>query len=398
MMAGPLKGLKVLDLSRILSGPFCTMILADLGAEVIKVEEPDNGDPARGSGPFINGESSYFMSLNRGKKSVTLDLSNPEGQALLLRLTEKADVLVENFRPGTMEKFGLEYKILESGNPRLIHVSITGFGHEGPYALRPALDVIIQGMGGIMSLTGEPGGPPVRPGSSYADILAGMFACIGLLAALREREQSGRGQFLDIGMLDCQVAALENALARYFATGEIPGPLGTRHPVFSPFQAFKTADGYIVIALIGGGRNQWALFCSALGLLELIDDERYQTGWSRTENYVSLEPRLIEVLKKKTTREWIKELTELGIPCGPINNIAQVVEDPQVKQRKMIIEIDHPKLKKVKAVNTPLRFSRTKPEIKEPSPGLGQQTRLILKEWLGLTGQEISRLRDRRVI
>ena len=397
-MSGPLRGLKVLDLSRILSGPFCTMILADLGAEVVKIEETENGDPARGSGPFLDGESSYFMSLNRNKKSVTIDLSKDEGRKLLLDMVEKADVLVENFRPGTMEKFGLEYETLKSRNARLIYASITGFGHEGPYALRPALDVIIQGMGGIMSLTGEPGRPPVRPGSSYADIVAGMFACIGLLSALREREQSGRGQFLDISMLDSQVAVLENAFARYFATGEIPGPLGTRHPVFSPFQAFQTADGYIVIALIGGDRNQWALFCSALGLMELIDDERYQTGWSRTENYVLLEPRLGEALKKKTTLEWIKELTELGIPCGPINNIAQVAEDPQIKHRNMIIEIDHPKLKKVKAVNTPLRFSRTKPEIKESSPGLGQHTDRILREWLGLTGEEISKLRGKKVI
>ncbi len=395
---GPLKGLKVLDLSRILSGPFCTMVLADLGAEVVKIEEPGQGDPARGSGPFVDGESSYFMSLNRGKKSITIDLARPEGRDLLLRLAEKADVLVENFRPGTMEKFGLEYNILKSGNPRLIHVSITGFGHEGPYALRPALDVIIQGMGGIMSLTGEPGRPPVRPGASYADIISGLFACTGLLAALREREQSGKGQFLDIGMLDCQVAVLENAFARYFATGEIPGPLGTRHPVFSPFQSFETADGYIVIALIGGDRNQWALLCSALGLLELIDDERYQTGWNRTENYASLEPLLQGALKKKTTQEWIKELTELGIPCGPINNIAQVVEDPQIKQRKMIIEIDHPRLKKVKAVNTPLRFSRTQPEIKEPVPDLGQHTDEVLKEWLGLTGEEILQIRSSKVI
>lgn len=397
-MTGPLKDLKVVDLSRILSGPFCTMILADLGAEVIKVEEPVNGDPARGSGPFVDGESSYFMSLNRGKKSVTLDLSNSKGKELLLSLVEKADVLVENFRPGTMEKFGLAYKTLKARNPSLIHVSITGFGHEGPYALRPALDVIIQGMGGIMSLTGEPGGPPVRPGSSYADITAGLFACIGLLSALREREQSGQGQFLDISMLDCQVAVLENAFARYFATGELPGPLGTRHPVFSPFQAFETADGYVVIALIGGDRNQWALFCSALGLLELIDDDRYQTGWSRTENYALLEPRLKEALKKKNSQEWIKELTELGIPCGPINNIAQVVEDPQIKQRNMIIEIEHPQLKKVKSVNTPLRFSRTRPEIKKPSPNLGQHTEKILEERLGLTSKEILELREGKVI
>lgn len=395
---GPLTGLKILDLSHILSGPFCTMILADMGAEVIKVEEPGQGDPARGNGPFIDGESSYFMSLNRGKKSITVDLSNPKGQELLLRLVGKADALVENFRPGTMEKFGLEYEKLKSRNPRLIHVSITGFGHDGPYSLKPALDVIVQGMGGIMSLTGEPGRPPVRPGASYGDIVAGLFACIGLLAALREREKSGQGQFLDISMLDCQVAALENAFARYFTTGEIPGPLGTRHPVFSPFQAFKTTDGYIVIALIGGDRNQWALFCSALGLLELIDDERYQTGWSRTENYTELEPLLKQALKKKTTGEWIKELTKLGIPCGPINNIAQVAEDPQVKARNMIIEIDYPRLKKVKAVNTPLSFSRTKPEIKEPSPGLGQHTEIIFKEWLGLTKKEISQLKAGKVI
>lgn len=397
-MTGPLQGLKVIDLSRILSGPFCTMVLADMGAEVVKIEEPGQGDPARGSGPFIDGESSYFMSLNRGKKSITLDLSKSEGSAILLGLAEKADVLVENFRPGTMEKFKLGYNNLKSRNPRLIYVSITGFGHEGPYASRPALDVIIQGMGGIMSLTGEPGRPPVRPGASYADITAGLFACIGLLAALKEREKSGKGQYLDISMLDCQVAVLENAFARYFATGEIPGPLGTRHPVFSPFQAFETSDGYIVIALIGGDRNQWALFCSALGLLELIDDERCQTGWSRTENYSSIEPLLNKALKKKTTQRWIKELGELGIPCGPINNIAQVARDPHIKHRQMIIELEHPGIKKVKTVNTPLRFSRTRPKIKSPSPDLGHHTNKILKEWLGLTGVQIKLLRKEKVI
>ncbi len=397
-MPGPLEGVKILDLSWILSGPFCTMTLSDLGAEVVKVERPGWGDTARGNGPFLKDESSYFLSINRGKKSITLNLKNEEAKQLFLRLVEQADVVVENFTPGTMAKMGLGYDILSSVNPRIILASISGFGQTGPYANRPALDVVVQAMGGIMSITGEPGRPPVRPGVSYGDIAAGLYCAVAILSALHEREKSAKGQAIDISMLDCQVAVEENAFARYFATGEVPGPLGTRHPVFTPFQAFETKDGYIVVAMVGGERNQWALFCATLGLLDLIDDERYKDGWSRTQHYAQLEPVLAAAMRTRTTQEWLKELSAVEIPCGPVNNIAQVAADPQIRRRKMIVEVSHPRLKKHKVTNTPVRLSRTPPKITKSAPDLGQDTEAVLKSWLKLGAKEIARLKASKAI
>lgn len=397
-MPGPLEGIKILDLSWILSGPFCTMVLADMGAEVIKVERPKWGDLGRGNGPFIDGESSYFLSINRGKKSIALDLQKQKGKEIFLKLVERADVVVENFTPGTMVRLGLGYEALNKSNPRIIQASISGFGQSGPYRDKPALDVIVQAMGGVMSITGEPGCPPVRPGVSYGDIIAGLYCSIAILGALHERSRSGKGQAIDISMLDCQVAVLENAFARYFATGQIPGPLGTRHPVFTPFQAFQTKDGYVVVALVGGVSNQWPLFCATAGLVELIDDPRFQDGWSRTQHYAELQPVLAEAMRKKTTEEWLKELSEVGIACGPINNIAQVASDPQVLHRGMITEVPHPRLGKVKISNTPIRLSRTSPKIEKSAPDLGQDTRAILKEWLGFGDKDVDSLADAGVI
>src|SRR4030042_1599630 len=315
-MAGPLQGIRVLDLTQVLFGPFCTMILSDLGAEVIKVERPVAGDIARGNGPFVREVSTYFLSLNRGKKSVTLDLSQEKGRELLLRLVEKVDVLVENYVPGTMEKFRLDYETVQSRNPGIIYVAGSGFGQYGPYAQKPAFDVIIQAMGGVLSITGEPGRPPVRPGVSYGDISAGLFLCIATLAALQERHKSGKGQFVDISMLDCQVTVQENAFVRYLNAGEIPQPLGTRHPVITPFQVFPSKDGYIAVALRGGIKNQWPLYCAAINRLDIMDDPRFETGWLRTQNYEVLEPILNEAMKARNTNEWIVELEQLGIPCG----------------------------------------------------------------------------------
>ncbi|MFQ5872284.1 MAG: CaiB/BaiF CoA transferase family protein [Dehalococcoidia bacterium] len=390
-MAGPLEGTRVLDLTRVLAGPYATMVLADLGAEVIKVERPEGGDMARGSGPFIDGESSYFLSLNRGKKSIVLDLKSERGREILFHLAKRCDVLVENFVPGVMSRLGLEYEAVKKHNPRIIYASVSGFGQTGPYASRPALDVIVQGVGGIMSITGEPGGPPIRPGSSLGDIVAGLFTAIGILAALQERERSGVGQALDISMLDCQVAVLENAFARYFATGEVPGPLGTRHPVATPFQAFETRDEYITVAFVGGAKDQWPLFCALLGRVDLIDDERFQTSWSRTQNYDQLIPLLTKEMKKKTSSQWLKELGEAGIPCGPINNVEQVVQDPQVSAREMITEVPHPSLGPLKVVNTPVKLSRTSPRLEGAAPGLGEHTREVLRELVGLE-EEIDQL------
>ncbi len=390
-MAGPLAGTRVLDLTWVLSGPYATMILCDLGAEVIKIERPRFGDIARGNGPYIDGVSSYFLSLNRGKKSITLDLASQEGKLVFLRLVEHADVLVENFVPGTMKKLGLDYEVVCKRNPGLIYAACSGFGQTGPYATRPALDVVIQGMGGIMSITGEPGGPPIRPGASLGDIGAGLFTCIGILAALQERNKSGKGQMVDVGMLDCQLAILENAFARYFATGEVPQPLGTRHPVFTPFQAFRTSDGYIVVAIVG---TQWPLFCAAIDRVDLIDDERFQTGAQRTEQYEVLEPLLAEVMKTRTTRQWCQEFEKLGIPCGPVNSIGEVAANPQVAAREMIVEVQHSKAGNLKVINTPIKLQRTPGKVDRACPELGQNTDEVWMTLLGMTREELTRLRQ----
>ena len=397
-MAGPLTGLKVLDLTRILAGPYCTMVLGDLGAEVTKVERPGAGDTGRGTGPFIHELSSYFLSVNRGKKSITLDLATEKGKEILIGLARGSDVLVENFVPGAMKGWGLDYEALEAHNPRLVYCSISGFGQSGPYALRPALDVIVQGMGGIMSITGEPGGPPIRPGVSYGDITAGLFATVGILSALSERTISGKGQYVDIGMLDCQVAVQENAFSRYLATGEVPKPLGTRHPVATPFQAFQTKDDWIVVAIFGGVVDQWALFCSAIGRMDLIDQPDYATGWLRTQHYETLEPILNEALKTKTAKEWLQVYSDLGIACGPVNTIDKVVVDPQVAAREMIVEVLHGKEGPLNLVNTPVKLSRTPGLVDQLSPELGEHTEQVLGEALGLTLEEVEALRREGVV
>ena len=397
-MPGPLEGTRVLDLTHVLAGPFAAMILADLGTEVIKVEQPEIGDRSRSSGPFIDGESSYFMSVNRGKLGFSVDLSKARGKELFLQLVDNSDVVLENFAPGTMRRLGLDYPVLRDRNPSIIYAAISGFGQDGPYSSKPALDVVVQGMGGILSVTGEPGGPPIRPGVSQGDITAGLFAVIGILSALQERNRSGLGQMVDIGMLDCQVTIQENAFARYFATGEVPTPLGTRHPVTAPFQVFQTSDGYITIALIEGRKERWPLLCSAIDRVDLIDDPRFDTGWTRSQNHHELEPILSEALMKKTSQEWLEELEALGIACGPVNTIDKVAQDPQVNHRGMIKEYNHSRLGKVKAVNTPVKLSRTPTGNDSSSPDLGEHTEHLLRDLLGMQEQEIASLREEEVI
>jgi CoA:oxalate CoA-transferase len=397
-MSGPLAGIRVLDLTWVLAGPFASMILCDLGADVIKVERPPYGDAARTTGPIVNGESCYFFSVNRGKKSVCLDLKAERGREVFLRLVGLADVLMENFTPGTMDKLRLGYDVLQQRNPRLIYAATSGFGQTGPDRLRPALDIVVQGMGGVMSITGEPGGPPVRPGLSLGDIAAGLYTAIGILAALHDRERSGQGQMLDIAMLDCQVAILENAFIRYFATGELPRPIGSRHPLATPFQAFPTSDGWIVLALSWGVENQWELFCATIGRVDLIDDPRFDTPALRTENHAQLEPILNEAMRQKTTSDWLREFDAIGLPCGPLNNIAQVAEHPQVLARRMLMEVDHPRIGRLKLPDTPVKLSRTPGGIKGPSPALGQDTYEVLSALLGLSAQELDELAAAGVI
>ena len=397
-MPGPLEGITILDLTWVLSGPYGSMILSDLGAEVIKVERPPYGDIARTTGPMINGESGYFFSINRGKKSIAIDLANDEGKELFLKLVEQVDVVAENFTPGTMDGLGLGYEALRKRNPRLVYAATSGFGQTGPDRLRPALDIVVQGMGGVMSITGHPGGPPARPGLSLGDIAAGLFTSIGVLAALRERDQSGEGQLVDVSMLDCQVAILENAFMRYFATGQTPGPIGTRHPLATPFQAFPTKDGYIVLALSWGIENQWELFCALIGETELINDPRFETSGLRTEHHAELEPILNEALGQRTTGEWLGEFDKIGMPCGPLNTIPQAAEHPQIRAREMLVDVTHPVIGTLPLANTPIKLSRTPGGIDGPSPAVGQHTDELLRKLLGLADEELARLREADVI
>lgn len=399
-MPGPLNHIRVLDLTRILSGPFCTMVMADLGADVIKIEQPVTGDPARGNGPFLTSKeagqefSTYFMSINRGKRSIAIDLSKPEGKEVLLKLAEVSDVLIENFRPGTLERLGLAYETVSARRPDIIMCSISGFGQTGPYAQRPALDVIVQGMGGMLSITGEPGRGPVRPGASMGDLTAALFATIAIQGALLERDRSGDGQYIDISMLDCQVSVMENAFMRYFTLGQIPERIGTRHPSSTPFQAFETANGHVVVAIMGGSTDQWPLFCAAIDHLELIDDPRYGSGWDRTQNYQSLIPIIEDAIRQQDTEYWVDVLSGMGVPVGPVQDIGQVSEDPQVNHREMFVEIDHPKLGPVKFTGNPLKFSRTKSTPSIVPPELGQHTGEVLQDLLGMSAIEVASLEE----
>lgn len=391
-MARPLEDVRILDLTWVLAGPFASMVLADLGADVVKVERPPNGDISRTTGPYQNGWSGYFFSINRGKRSVSINLQSAEGKSLFLKLVEHADVVIENFTPGTMARLGLAYEVLAERNPRVIMASVSGFGQTGPYSERPALDIVVQAMGGVMSITGDPDGGPVRPGTSYGDLTAGLFATVGILTALHERERSGQGQAVDISMLDCQLAVMENSIMRYFVTGEVPGRLGTRHPSATPFQAFPTSDGHIVVALAFGEENQWGLLCAMLGVPELIDDERFETGPKRTRNHAALEPTLNKAFLKRTTAEWYADFLEAGIPCGPVNSIEDVVNDDQVRFRKSIKEVTHPIAGTIKIADTPVRMSRSETGIQGPPPSMGADTVGVLEEWLGIGPEEVSEM------
>jgi CoA:oxalate CoA-transferase len=397
-MAKPLDGIRVLDLTWVLSGPYATMILADLGAEVIKIERPVVGDIGRGNGPYVNGVSTYFLSLNRGKKSVVLNLATPQGRELFLKLVKKADIVASNYVPGTMEKLGIGYDVVKEQNPGIIYAMCSGFGQHGPYRNKPAFDVIVQAMGGIISITGEPGHSPVRPGVSLGDIAAGMYTAIAILAALRERAVSGQGQMIDISMLDCQVALQENAFVRYLSTGEIPQPLGTRHPVFTPFQVFPTSDGYVAVATMGGVQDQWPTFCATIGRPDIIGDERFKTGWLRARANDVLEPILNEAMRKKTTAEWIEAFEAASLACGPVNTIDKVAADPQIEARDMIASVRHRTGGDFRIVNSPMKFSRTPCNVEHASPDLGEDTEEVLHELLSLSDSEIANLRSDGVI
>ncbi len=399
MTRKPLEGIRVLDLTRVLAGPYCTMVLANLGAEIIKIERPGTGDDSRDFGPFVNGESIYFISINRGKKSIAIDLKTKEGKELLLDLVKEVDVLAENFRPGTMEKLGLGYDVLKKANPRLIYAAMSGFGHSGPYSMRAAYDMIVQGMGGIMSITGQPGGQPTRVGTSVGDITAGLFGVIGIVSSLISREATGKGQKVDVAMLDGQVSILENAIARYTAAGEIPQPLGSRHPSITPFEAFKTKDSWAILAV--GNDALWKKFCEAINREDLIDDPRFATNDQRNNNHDSLKPIIDEIFIEKTTDEWLELLNTAGIPASPINSVDKLFTDPQVEARNMLVEVDQPGVGKIKIAGNPIKLSDipAQEEIpEEPAPSIGQHTEEILKDLLGLGEKRVKELRDNKVV
>jgi CoA:oxalate CoA-transferase len=391
-MSGLLHDIRVLDVSRLLSGPYCTMLLADLGAEVLKIEYPRGGDPARTLEPFVGDDSAFFLSVNRGKKSITLDLGTQTGKDLFLRLLQQCDVLVENFVPGTMAKFGLNYESVKDANPRLVYASISGFGQDGPEADRPALDIIVQAMGGIMSITGEPGGRVVRPGPSLGDSVAGTFAALAIIGALYQRHETGKGQYVDTAMLDCQVTLMENAFARYFATGVPPGPLGTRHPSAVPFQVFDASDGQFVIALLTNDAATWRRFCAAIARPDLGADPLYQDNAGRMQHVDELVAALQKTTAHKTVAEWLELLRAADIPCGPINDMAAVTADPQVAHRNMLPRIPHAQKGSWPVANTPFHLSGAKTGPAGASPGLGEHTNAVLKDRLGLSDTEIETL------
>jgi crotonobetainyl-CoA:carnitine CoA-transferase CaiB-like acyl-CoA transferase len=388
---GPLAGLLVADLTRALAGPYCTMMLADLGARVIKVETPDGGDDTRGWGPpFLDGESAYFMSINRNKESLTLNLKDVRGQEILWRLLGRADVLVENFRPGAAERLGFGYEPVHARFPRLVYCSISGFGQTGPYRERPAYDLIVQGMGGLMAITGEPDGNPMRVGVAVADICAGMFAAYGILAALRARDRNGRGQWVDAAMLDGQVAWMTYMAANYFATGENPPRVGSAHTNLVPYQPFATKDGFVTVTV--GSEGLWQRLCRALDV-PFEDDARFATNAARVEHRAELLDALGPVFRRRSTAEWVARLGDAGVPAGPIARISDVMTDPQVLHREMVVEIRHPRAGTVRVNGVPLKFSETPGAVRSAPPVLGEHTAKVLGE-LGYSEAEAAALHE----
>jgi CoA:oxalate CoA-transferase len=379
---GPLSGVTVIDLSRILAGPYCTLLMAEMGARVIKVETPGKGDDAREYGPFKGGKSTYFSSVNRGKQSIALDLKKDSDKKIFEKLLAKGDVLIENYRPGTMEKLGYGWAQLHPRFPKLIYAAASGFGHTGPDSAKPAYDMVVQGLGGIMSVTGHEGQPPVRMGMSIGDIGAGLYTAVAVNAALLHREKTGEATKIDIGMFDCQLALLENAIMRYTVTGEIPKPLGARHPTITPFEAFQAADGYVVIS--AGNDALFQRLAATLGRPAMAANPDYASNEKRQKSQPQLKAEIEAVLKTKSVAQWLPVLEAAGIPAGPINNIAQALANPQTAARNMLITVEDPASGTLTLAGNPLKFSAfPDPKTREPAPALDADRAAILKE-LGL--------------
>ncbi|MCC7416885.1 MAG: CoA transferase [Acidobacteria bacterium] len=393
----PLDGITILDLSRVLAGPYCTMMLADQGARVIKIEHPKAGDDTRGWGPpFLNGESAYFLSINSNKESLTLDFKQPEGRRLLDQLIAKADVVVENFRPGTLEKQGLGYQTLSALHPRLIFCSVSGFGQTGPRSREAGYDAVMQAEGGLMSVTGAADGPPYRLGVPIADVTSGMFAASGVLLALYQREKTGRGQLVDVAMLDSVMSLLTYQGGIYFATGQAPQRRGNRHPTIVPYEVFSASDGDFVVA--AGNDELFRKFCEVAGLQSLATHERFSRNKGRVEGYDEIRPIIQEQLRTKTWKEWIDALKAAGVPCGGVRDLREVFDDPQVGPREMVDTIDHPKAGRIRVVNTPIKLSASTRRARTAPPTLGQHTDAVLSKDLGLTRDQIAALRAAGVV
>ena len=395
-MSGPLHGLTVIDLTRVLSGPYCTMMLADLGARVIKVEHPRTGDDTRAWGPpFVGGESAYFLSINRNKESVALDFKTAEGAAILERLLAAADVLVENFKPGTLDRAGFGADAVRARHPRLVYASISGYGQTGPRRSEAGYDAVIQAEGGLMSFTGEADGPALRMGVAISDIVSGMFAAQAITAALYHRTTSGEGQRVDIGMLDTTAALLTYQAGNYFATGQAPGRLGNRHPTIAPYETLPTRDGDLVVAV--GNDGIWRRFCPAIDRPALVDDPRFATNRDRLAHYDELRPLLVEALQARTRAEWTERFHAVGVPCGAVRDLHEVLSDPQLEARGMVATVDHPTVGTTRVMGSPLKLSATPPSVRTPPPVLGQHTRAVLTE-LGYDHQMIDQLSSSGVI
>ncbi len=405
--AMPLSGVRVLDLSRILAGPWAAQTLADLGAEVIKVEHPA-GDDTRGWGPpFMadpssdeRGDAAYFFAANRGKKSITIDFTKPEGAALVRGIAEKSDVLLENFKVGGLKKYGLDYAAMAALNPRLVYCSITGFGQTGPDATRPGYDFLIQAMGGLMSITGErdgrPGGGPQKVGVAITDVMTGLYATIGIMGALRSRDSSGRGQHLDLALMDVQIAALANQASSYLATGKAPVRLGNEHPSISPYQSLPASDGFFILAI--GNDTQFRSFCEAAGHPELADDARFRSNSDRVGNRDALTALLAEITRQRKIDEWTGAMEKAGVPCGPINSLDRVFADPHVRARGIQVELQHPRYGAVPSVANPIRFSETPIQYTAAPPNLGADTRGVLEGLLNKSAAEVEALSQAGVI
>jgi len=393
----PLSGTNVVDFTRVLSGPYCTMLLADMGARVIKIEQPRRGDDTRAWGPpFVKGESSYFLSINRNKESLTLDLKSLSARTIIDSLLERADVLVENFRPGTMERLGLSYEALANKHPRLVYCSISGFGQTGPRSAEPGYDAVMQGEAGLMSITGGADGPPYRLGVAIADIVSGMFAAQGIALALLARVRTGRGQRVDIGMLDATAALLTYQAGIYFATGTTPGRMGNRHPTIVPYETFQAADGDFVVAV--GNDEQWRRFCRIIDAEALATDDRFATNTARVINYSALRPLLAEQLRKRSRRDWVDALKAGGVPCGSVRDVAEVLEDRQLDARGMIETVDHVSAGALRVLGVPIKLSDTPGSVRSAPPALGQHTETILRQDCGLSATEIEALRTEGAI